>query len=481
MRAFNGDLLLRQEPYNESSGTIQGRKQLNSVMVWALVIMLGLAPLPFGAVHPFSWGFFACSVGIAASIYMIRLWSVGAVLRVPLSSIGVPAALFFILCGILVLQIMPLGAVFPALTAFTSGGMAFAADTLSINPGQTLLMLMRQVTYGLFFFLVVQVSQNRDRRELLLNAMLCITVVYAIEALLSLQMGDTVLGVPKRSYLGSATGPFVNRNSLATFLAMGAVVALIQLGRNIVRQVARHRDDGMVAGLRSSITLYGVAYLLLIGVVFATNSRMGSFCALVGSLVVVAVVLSRVFHAKRAVLALVAGIIISVFVAIFFFGEPLFNRLVFAERSAEGRFELYSQTLELIGMRPWLGFGGGTFEQAFQFVSRPPVSTDVLWDRAHNTYLALWSELGLLGGSLPMLLCVFAGIRLLTALRGPGEDWPFQAAALAVLILCSVHSLADFSLEIQANTLFFVAFLALGLGTTYRNDGPSGQMKGHGQ
>lgn len=453
-----------------SESDIAARKSLNRATMGALIALLALVPLPFGAVHAFSWGFFALYTGAALTLYMLRMSTLDIGLSAPLANMRVSIALFALYCGYLVLQMAPLGWINTGLTSFVANGMSIESATISVATNQTALMLMRHLTYGALFLLVIQVTQNPARREVFLNAILTIIAIYCLQALVSLQTGDTVLGVTKRAYIGSATGPFVNRNSFATFLAMGAMIALVQAGRNLIHQTERHPHDGLVPGAISNSVLYGVAYLVLVGVVFATNSRMGAFCTLAGSAVVIAIIIGRVVRSLTAVIVLLAAIFGSFILALVLFGEQLFNRLVEVESSTIVRSDLYEQVMQLIAMRPWLGFGGGAFEQAFQIVHQFPVSPDLRWDRAHNSFLSLWSEMGLIAGSLPVLVFVWIGIRLMRALRQEGPEWPIQAVGLAVLVVAGLHSLVDFSLEIQANAVFFVALIAMALGTTFRNE-----------
>ncbi|MFN4211796.1 MAG: hypothetical protein ACK4G5_14600, partial [Devosia sp.] len=232
----------------QSERAIAARKSLNRLTMGALVVLLALVPLPFGAVHAFSWGFFALYAGLALTLYSWRMSTLDIGLSAPLANMRPSIVLFALYCAYLALQMVPLGWVVPGLTNFAANGMEIESATISVANNQTALMLMRHLTYGAVFLLVVQVTQNPARREFFLNAILAIVAIYCIQALISLQTGDTVLGVTKRAYIGSATGPFVNRNSFATFLAMGAMIALVQAGRSLVRQAERHPHDGLVPG-----------------------------------------------------------------------------------------------------------------------------------------------------------------------------------------------------------------------------------------
>jgi O-antigen ligase len=451
-------------PRPRSESVTSGRQsRLNQASAWVIIILLSLVPLPFGSVHGFSWGFFATFTGLLALIYALSMQRIGEQWRYPLTSLGTPAVLFGAMVVYLLIQILPIGLLTGPIEIVSSGVTVLSGNTISVAGDMTFLMLMRQLTYGLFFFLVLQVTYNDTRRRFLLDAVLVIIVAYGVLAIVSLQTGDTVLGIAKTAYSGSATGPFVNRNSFATFLGFGAIIALAQIGRRVVDQVDRHPHDGLVGGNVSTIILYGIAYALLIAVIVATQSRMGIAASVVGSLVVAVVVATRALKSRRVFL-LVLGIgMLAALSGPLLFGEALFDRLFDIETSSVNRSELYGQVLQLIGMRPLTGFGGGSFELAFPLVHQEPVSTVFSWDKAHNTYLTLWSELGLLFGSLPMVMVVLVGIRLIRSLRSGQSNWMAQTIALGTLAQVGLHSLVDFSLEIQANTFMFVVLIAAGL------------------
>jgi O-antigen ligase len=108
-----------------------------------------------------------------------------------------------------------------------------------------------------------------------------------------------------------------------------------------------------------------------------------------------------------------------------------------------------------------LGYGGASFPVAFPPFERAPLPLDVVWEKAHSTYLGLWLELGLIAGSIPILIVASLGIRAFTGLRDP-SSLALSLAAIGAIVAYGTHSLVDFSLEIQANTYVFLAVLALG-------------------
>lgn len=447
---------------------------LNTIVARLLLLFVALAPIPLGSNRPFFWAVNAIVVGLLGAGYLAALMLARQPFRIPLGRIWPSVLAVLVVCLYLVLQALPLGQL-PGLGAAlatwlavpTAAGVALASSAISVSPGSTWLMLLRWGTYAVLFVLALQVATRQDRRDMMLNAVVVFIAAYAIFALASLlQFGDTLLGMPKWAYEGSATGTFVNRNSFATFLSFGAVVTLTMLVRTFVRQdegepgdVRRLRVDPIVFAYLVALAIIGAALL-------ATQSRMGVFAGTIGCVAVLLLAQRRLRWRRGWLLLLVPLALVVAAAAIYVYGQGLVERLGSQDSTADVRLDLYVQVLEMIRARPWLGYGGGAFEQAFQLFHRPPVSPDLLWDHAHNTYLTLWSELGVIVGSIPLLLVGLAAIRLVWGSSKARSDWAARVAAVAAVVVAAVHSLADFSLEIEANALLFV--LLLGLGTAAR-------------
>jgi O-antigen ligase len=86
----------------------------------------------------------------------------------------------------------------------------------------------------------------------------------------------------------------------------------------------------------------------------------------------------------------------------------------------------------------------------------------LFWDRAHNTYLELLQGLGvpvatlfMLGIANLMLICVHS------AATGKASSIPTVAVVAASAVVC-LHTLVDFSLQVQAVALTWAALLGAG-------------------
>lgn len=413
-----------------------------------LIGFLALSPLPLGGNRPVFWALSSALIGLMALAYGVAAGRAGRAPRFPLLSPRPEASLFVALCCYAVVQMLPFGA-----WGFTALGDSPALPrptTISVAPGMTLLWLLQWLSYGVVFFLARNASADPQRRARILIWTFWIIVAYALYGLLALtQLGDTVLFLTKWTYLGDATGPFVNRNSFATFLAFGTVLGLTQ----IVENVTEGRGPG--ASLWAAM-----GELALFACLLATHSRMGLFASLSGCAAVLLIAMLKSHGSRRILPVLAAGAALAA--VYFLYGSGTTDRLGSVESSADVRLGLYSQVWDMITARPLLGWGANTFELAFPLFHHLPVSSDVVWNRAHDTYLQLWSEFGLLFGSIPLLISGLIFIRLLAAQWRAKHLRRSLVAPLGLVVVSAVHSTVDFSLEMQANGVFFCIMLGLG-------------------
>ncbi|MCP4182722.1 MAG: O-antigen ligase family protein [Hyphomicrobiales bacterium] len=474
MAQANASIEVRHFSSHERAQTVnhdnrRARRRSNRNLSIFLIAIVAVSPLPLGSNRPAFWAISALFIALAGLRYALKLRQMRLLhLPLPIKKVFWVLAIFCIFLGYLVVQIVPFG----TFNIATGSGVILSTQSISLAPGSTVLMLMRQLSYGLFFFLALQVAMNPQRANRMLLVIFFIAVAYALYAMLALtQFGDNALIGEKTYYRGSATGTFINRNSFATFLGMGAVAGLSLLYSKLIQKTRKSQrsDSSSFFDQKAQYSLLTVIGLSVIFIaIIATQSRMGTFSAAFGLLSVSAVVAvkAKTGHIKMARISFVIGIAIIAVLAILF-GEGLFERLGSTENSFDVRAELYAQVVEMIKTRPWTGFGGGSFKLAYPLFHQLPVSTDLIWDKAHSTYLTLWSELGILIGSLPLLIFAIFTFTLLKQLRYDSSHFTNMIAALGTITVVALHSLLDFSLEIQANTYLFLIILALGVAGGY--------------
>lgn len=199
-----------------------------------------------------------------------------------------------------------------------------------------------------------------------------------------------------RTGLGEAFANLRQRNQFATLTSIALVALLVAVGRRVARPADAPLSWRVVGGATGAVLL---ALLLAVG-----NATSASRTGLAQwGLIALLFTLWGGWRVPAVrgllVLALVAYAL-SVWALPLLIGEAAGSRGLLA-RLAEGapsctsRRALWSNVLELIALRPWLGWGWGGLDQAhYLTLYSSPRFCDIL-DNAHNLPLHLAVELGL--------------------------------------------------------------------------------------
>ncbi len=437
----------------------------NNALNIALIIFLALIPIPFGSNRPVFWALSALVISIIALVYFTSLMLRKSQFRYSLTRLKPSLVLFLILLGYIVVQIIPFGTWLSPIN-INIDDLIISSKSLSLTPTMSLLSLIQFASYGLLFFLVLQLSYNFERAQLLLIWIFILTLIYAAYSIFALtQLNDPILFMEKWAYNNVATATFVNRNSFATFLAFGLVIGSAFCMNSL------SPDNNQIAHKKSlfSFWLYFLGVIIIIAALLTTQSRMGVFAGITGSLITLLLIISKTLKSKKLVLLFSIFGIIAMSVLILLYGDGLVERLSYVESSADGRLSLYLQIVKMIAERPFTGYGAGSFELAFPLFHQLPVSPDVVWDKAHNTYLALWSELGIFFGSIPIIIIIIFGFSAWRIYIFSQRRWLYSAISLGAISVGFIHSFVDFSLEIQAVAYLFVTILAIGISGASRS------------
>ncbi len=436
----------------------------NDITALLLIGLVSLAPIPLASNRPGLW---AITDMLVFAIFLAQ-----AVMRVfdtddrsrflPRNRVII---ILFIITSIWhAIQVLPLGAILPG----PESGLAGFGETISLVPGQTVLMGLNFLAYGVVFILAYQIGQRPDRTLRLFSWTGYMIGAFAFYALYNFAVdNNALLGLPRQFYVGDAAGTFVNRNSFATFLGAGLVLNTGLVGEAIFGALSERRRPALQTALLHAL----IAAVLLAGLL-ATHSRMGLFAGLVGAVTCWLLMMVRSGIGWRIKAAGVAPVVVGLAVIAALYGHGLFERLGSSQTDFDVRASLYGQVWQLVLERPWLGFGAGAFEAAFPLVHHLPVSPDLLWDKAHNTYLTLVAELGLVVGALPVLIFLVLAVRFARALSTGPVARLGAGIGLGVLVQVGVHSLVDFSLEIHAVALLFVFLMGIGTAATGKGHRP---------
>lgn len=442
------------------AGVMITRPLINSISMWAVTVVLTLTPFALGGNRPLVWPIVLIALASILCLNTAALLATGSKPAASLSGFKLELILGASFLAFAIFQIVPL----KTFQVFFVSDLP-QSETISVAPGETLLAIITWLNVAIVAYLALQFTRNEQRARQFLDILFWVVVLHAACGfLLFYEFEDATVIGPKWAYLGSMTGAFVNRNTFATFLASGVVLGMISLIRDL--------DRGTSSGRIKAALLKLPAILLVLAVLSGTGSRMGLFVGLVGIVLVLLMT-----YAKRPtgeplkyrIPILAASAAVALPILLIGFGGLTLERLGTVDRDADVRTELYEQTWQMIAKRPLTGFGGGSYELAFPIVHTEPVSINLIWQKAHNSYLGLWADYGLIFGSIPWLILVVLIIRLLKIY------WKRQTAdyvaitAVSIATVACLHALVDFSLEIQGYSLLFAAVLGTAAGRIASN------------
>lgn len=349
------------------------------------------------------------------------------------------------------------------------------AGAISIDPDTTKLALLTLLPPAAAFWLALQLGRESRRARLAVLAFAGISAAYAAYAILSLGWFPTrLLWVRKEYYLDSATGPFVNRNSYATYAGLGLLASLSALSSMIARihdtthswkrwiSLLLTRGAVVPGLLLCAVMLNGMALML-------TGSRAGIASSFLGVIVYYLLHTCRSgFRWPQAVSLGAAAFVI--FVVVLQYDELVSHRLQ-AQGVLDGvRLAILRLGFTALGDQPLVGFGFGTFEESFRLYRDASLPGALLIDKAHNTYLELALGLGL-----PAFVLLIAALLLLVALcvrgsliRRKDAEIPLLAAAVSVTV--GVHALVDFSPQMQGVAVTYAVLLGVGASQSWPSE-----------
>lgn len=402
--------------------------RMGSALLYGTFGLLMFGPLAFGAVEP--WSMFVMETGalVLTLLWLAKQW-VDQELMIEWNPLFLPMAAF----GTLIL----------AQIVFRTS--AYRHDTIS----EALLY----VAYGMLCFVATQslVRASQARRLGLILVFFGFAVA-ALSLLQGIAPNGKLYWLREPRLGGWIYGPYVNHNHYA-----GLMELLIPIPLVISLTHLAHEKERLVAG---------VAAAVMTGTVFLSGSRGGMLAVLV-EFMLLGILMTRQRRGLRTAIGVGVFGIVLLSLLTWLGGKELTTR-VFSistetrtEISGGMRLSIDRDSLTMFRRKPVLGWGLGGFPIAYpQFRS---FYTNFFVNQAHNDYLQLLTETGILGFSLMLWFLV---LLYRTGLRKIG-NWTSSVTGtltLACLLGVSgilVHSFFDFNLQIPANAALFYVLCSL--------------------
>jgi O-antigen ligase len=413
------------------------RSITDEVVLYGTAALLMFCPLAFGAVEP--WAIFILE---SVSAFLFVIWAAGQMRASKITVLWNPAfppMLAFV--GIMFIQLLP-------------GLSAYRYATYS--------RLLLYVAYGLAAFLITQtLTRTRHLRALATALGIYGTAVAMFAILQSLSSTGKLYWFRSPRFGGWIYGPYVNHNHYAGLMEMLVPVPLVFAFSRYARGRERWVGASAAALMAATIFLSGSR-----GGMVAFSAQMGIFFWF----------LFRERRREGVAFLLGAFLLIAVGMVAWIGGSQVTARLLLSdtdhrtELTGNTRLRIDGDVLQMFSKRPVLGWGMGTFEDVYpKFRS---FYTNFLVDKAHNDYLQLLAEAGILGFACAIW---FLSACLRRALRNTHKwtsDVNGPVALVAILGISGilVHSLVDFNLQIPANALLFYVLCAVAaMGSRFAN------------
>jgi O-antigen ligase len=247
--------------------------------------------------------------------------------------------------------------------------------------------------------------------------------------------------------LNRIAGTVGDPNVLASVLLVGAILA-------IALAVTQHRSPVM------RITLAGCGFLCL-AVLVLTFSR-GGLIALGAAL------LAAPFVARRKAAIIASGLLVSVCIVAYIgaLAPADARERIVANDGGSGRTDIWKIGWRMVEAKPIVGIGVGNFQSSsIHYQIRPgtaTVRTDLADNPsvAHNSYLELLAETGIIGLSLFLGIVIASLSAAMRATRRFLADGRFDLAVISAAVFASLVSIlaSDFFISEQFSKQLWLVF-----------------------
>jgi O-antigen ligase len=312
--------------------------------------------------------------------------------------------------------------------------------------------------------------------------LLALALIHAVIGAIQFKQHDNFMLLPgimrPPFYEWRASGFYICPNHLAGLLEMVGLLALGQACWGNSRPSSR-----VLAGYCAVMCLAGVAITGSRGGWLSVISGLGAFAIL--SLGAVRLSRQGGFWLMFAGMLVGATVVIGGGLLMMSQSETLMRRLGQIYDPSNSRLLMWKAAMMQYHLKPIVGTGSGTYLYYGRQFRSPEVQNDPM--HAHDDYLELLAEYGLVGAALAGAFLVAHLVSGVAALRKivreqiqPGlprlsHDLALNIGALSAVAALLLHSIVDFNMHIPANALL-VAFL-FGLLASPVSEPPDGNLQ----
>ncbi|MCI0624390.1 MAG: O-antigen ligase family protein [Acidobacteria bacterium] len=452
----------------------------NRIVLSATLFLIVFSPLAYGGVDGWVVSLVRWVIGTMLLAWLARAASLRE-FKFHWPPFGTPAVLFFLL---LVLQQLPMpfswrailspeplrhSILLPASPDFAVKATSSYWTQLTLHPAGTLQGTLDLLMCFTLCLILVNSLSSREEIQWAVVALMAVGGFEAVYGLIEFWSGrQGIFWFTKVHYREDVTGTYINHNHFAGLMAM-----LVPLTTGFLwLQTLKLEASGRNRSLRWRVALLvGVLTAMLLALVLS-HSR-GGLLSCAGALTWLLWMIWRkhVQHpGRRKRLAVSVTVLVGLISLVL--GREISSRFSFALRDAPERIGLWQDGLKIVPDFLWFGTGMGTFKYVFpnyrtqlDFLNVDGVPRQALWNFAHNDYLQLLIECGIIGFGLAVwgMSLTVGQFRQWQRSNGNAERHLLALSAFAGVLAILIHSLVDFNLHIPANALIFCTLASLAL------------------
>lgn len=391
------------------------------ILRWPMIgVCLGIVATPL--THEFPVGGFPVTVSEGTFLFTAAAALVGLILsREEREKLSPTLAAFAGVCAVVVL------------------GLTLAEDTLAVT---------KISLFWTAFLIVAWVVAGSSRREIELALVLIGLTGGVLGALAIAGAGEQQLIAGGQAAAGRATATFSHPNILAFYLVLALPPALVMAGRGAsLRRVAMLLcAAAMVGGLMLSLArggMIGAGASLLVLLRWPAFRRVALVLLLVLA-TFAAFNLERLEQVREVSLV----------------GDRLGTLTTARGIQANPRIGIWRRTPDIIANHPWFGVGAGNYSivaPRYGLVGRAGLG----YEHAHNVFLTIAAELGMIGLALFTAFVVGVGRAAVRGLRGGPEVFPLALPAMAALAGLMVTGVGEF--PFRSNAITATAMVEVGV------------------
>jgi putative inorganic carbon (HCO3(-)) transporter len=439
----------------------------STLLLYALLAIVFLLPIPLGANRPWAWSFFQIlifllSMGCAIHYRSNRWLGLGKHLKI--------VYLWLVFVIIASLQIIPMPEFLVAFISPNAYKLQVVAQAttfyFSLDPGQSAISFFKLVAYFCLFVCTLLLVNDEKRIKLLLTTMVVAGTFQAIYGALEILLGRQQSLLFALDVSESATGSFVYRNHYANFLMMCLAAGIGLMVTSLQKEQLNSPKDWMrsiATAMLGSKALIRICLAIMVIALVMSRSRMGNTAFFVSMTIVGVMALFLVKQRSQGLTILILSMFVIdlVIVSAWFGLDKVQERLAETSLKQESRDEVIRDALPMVLDFPITGTGAGSFYSTFPAYKTTDVHS--FYDQAHNDFLQMTIEYGVPSVGILIAMVSFAFYNAVRVMRYRRNSL-FKGASFAccmVIIGMLLHMTVDFPLQAFANASYFVIFISL--------------------